>query len=315
VGDPSVEDFALRRTSLYDIGLGRWQDAQQSLEQALGLADALGDLQSREESLDFLASLAYYRADFNHSTTLFAQVHKSAQRTNSLLHQSWGLLGQGQNHLRLGRLDEAEALLQNAINVLEDNQVNDNVTAIQAYGLLAMVELYRGRTQAAGMLAKTAVDRIGASNPAGFSLLEGYAGAAEVYLTVLESTPASEESTRASLQQQAVESIQRLQALARKTPIVRPRAQLCGAWLAHLRGDAAGARQRFRASLQAADKLSMPFESAYTHYHLGRSLPLEDPKRVQHLGQACAIFTRLGCVHHLAQGRRALDETPLPPES
>lgn len=314
VGDPSVEEFALRRTSLYDIGLGKWDAAEQALKRALELADSLGDLQSREESLDFLASLAYYRAQFNDSLGLFAQVYKSAQRTNNLLHQSWGLLGQGQNNLRLGHLDEAERLLQNAINVLEDNRVNDIVTTIQAYSLLALVELYRGRSEAAGILAKTAVDRIGTSNPAGFSLLEGYAGAAEVYLTVLESS-APDDADHASLETQTLDSIRRLQVLARKTPIVRPRALLCAGWLAWLRRDQSAAEQKFRASIKMADQLGMTFESAYAHYHLGRCLPLDDPLRVQHLGQACAVFTRLGCVHHLAQGRQALDETPLPPES
>ena len=75
------------------------------------LAEAIGDLQSREESLDFLASLLYYRGDFSHSRELFAQVQRSAMHTNSLLHHSWGLLGQGQNALRMGSLADAAGLL------------------------------------------------------------------------------------------------------------------------------------------------------------------------------------------------------------
>jgi tetratricopeptide (TPR) repeat protein len=311
VGDPSVEDFALRRTSLYDIGMGNWAEAEQSLTRALNLAETLGDLQSREESLDFLASLMYYRGDFNRSADLFKQVHTSAVRTTSLLHQSWGLLGQGQNALRQGHLEQAESLLKNAVNLLEDRRINDVVTLIQAFGLLAVVELYRGRADAAGILAKSAVERIGTSNPAGFSLLEGYAGATEVYLSALENLPAGHQAERQSLDQQAGDSIARLQTLARKTPIVRPRALLASGWLAWLHGRRQKAHALLRKGLRLADAMQMPFESALIHYHIGRWLDPDDPLRVQHLGQACAVFNRLGCVHQLAVARSALDASHL----
>lgn len=307
VGDPSVEDFALRRTSLYDIGLGQWDEAQAALERAMTIAEAIGDLQSREESLDFLASLLYYRGEFARSRELFAQVQRSALRTNSLLHQSWGLLGQGQNTLRIGALLDASGLLKNAINVMEDNRVNDVVTLIQAYGLLGVVELYQGNVDAAKLLAQSAVEWIGASEATGFALLEGYAGAAEVFLTVLETLPAESANERPRLIEQATHVLGQLQALAKTIPIASPRALLCRGWLAHVEGDQATAHARLGESARQASKLAMPFEQGLAHYHLGRWLPLDDPQRTQHLAQASAIFTRLGAAHHLADTNVELD--------
>ncbi|MCC6613743.1 MAG: protein kinase [Anaerolineae bacterium] len=307
VGDPSVQDFALRRTSLYDIGLGHWAEAQDALDRSMELADAIGDLQSREESIDFLASLLYYRGDFPRSRELFAQVQRSAMRTNSLLHHSWGLLGQGQNALRMGSLADAAGLLRNSIKVMEENRVNDIVTQIQAYGLLGVVELYRDNKDAAANLARSAVELINASEATGFALLEGYAGAAEVYLTLYEMTPPEAAERRGQLIAPLNDMLGQLQSLAKNIPIAQPRSLLCAGWLAHLEGDHANGDARLRESVRQALRFDMPFEQGFALYHQGRWLAGDDPLRAQHLDQACAIFTRLGASNHLARARTALE--------
>jgi eukaryotic-like serine/threonine-protein kinase len=299
LGDPSVQEFALRRTSLFDIGLGNWAEGESALEQALTLAGQVGDVQAREESLDFLASLTYYRADYVRSRDLFAQVYASAQRTHNLVHQAWGLLGQAQNDLRLGNLDSAAGLLQSALNILEEQQVNDLVTLIQAYGLLAVVELYRGRREAAGILARQGIERIGKSEPTGFALLEGYAGATEVYLTVLEAANASDPA-RPALLEQAVDALQRLNELAKNIPIVRPRALLLTGWLAHIEGETVVLREKLNAALREALKLGMPLEVGLAHYRLACALPETDPAYGDHIRDARAVFASLGATHHAA---------------
>jgi hypothetical protein len=299
LGHPSVQEFVQRRTGLVDIACGRWEDGEAAFQTSLRWADRLGDVQAREETVDFLASLTYYTGEYERSRTLFKQVYDSAVRTHNLLHQSWGLLGQGQNALRQGDLDDAAALLQHTLNILEEQRVNDLVTLIQAYGLLALVELYRDRPQAAGILAQQSVERIGKSEPTGFSLLEGYAGAAEVYLTALEYTPDSE--ARDSLTVLAQSSVRRLSELAKKIPIACARAATCKAWLARQTGNATAAHGQFERAVRDAGRLRQPFEQAFALYQWGRGLPRTDAQRLAHLGQARAIFQQLGAAHHLAQ--------------
>jgi tetratricopeptide (TPR) repeat protein len=259
VGDPSVREFALRRTSLFDIGMGRWQQAEAALQGALSLAEQVGDVQAREESLDFLASMYYYKGDYPQSRALFARVYMSAQRTQNLVHQAWGLLGQAQNDLRLGFLDEAAGLLQTSLQILEAQTMTDLVTLIQAYGLLALTELYRGRREAAGILAQQGIERIGKSEPTGFALLEGYAGAAEVYLTVLADTKA-DDVLRPALLERTTDAVARLAALAKSVPIARPRAALMAARLAACQGDAKSAQAHSTRARRLAAQLGMPLE-------------------------------------------------------
>jgi eukaryotic-like serine/threonine-protein kinase len=305
VGDPAVQEFALRRTSLLDIGLGKWEDAEDALQRALEYAAALGDLQAREEDLDFLASLFYYRGQFEQSRDLFAEVHATAVRTSNQLHQSWGLLGQGQNCLRLGQLERANDFLRQALVILEGGAVNDLLTLIQAYGLLAVTEAYRGRMTEADFLVQESREKLGKSEPTGFALLEGYAGGAETELIMIEQlTP--DDPLRATLIERANESVARLVALAKTIPIARPRARVLTGWLAHLTGDSS-ALEQLRAAVKYADVIQMPFELAFAQYHLGRLSDIANPARTEALGIACALFARLGCKHHLESAKTALD--------
>ncbi len=308
VGDPSVQEFALRRTSLLDIGLGKWDEASDALKSSLEYAAALGDLQAREESLDFLASLLYYRGEFERSRELFAEVHAIATRTGSLLHQSWGLLGQAQNNLRLGQLDRAADLLRNALTILEGDQVNDLLTLIQAYGLLAVTECYRGRFAESDILVLESLERLGKSEPNGFALLEGYAGSAEAELLMIEKL-AENDPMHAALLSRATDSVRRVHALGKSIPIVRPRALMLSGWLTYVAGDPAAAYEKLRSAAKAADAIGMPFEVAFANYHLGRLLPQGDAARPKVLGVACALFTRLGCRYHLDVAKRVVDET------
>mgnify|MGYP005836020553 CR=1 FL=1 len=307
VGDPSVQEFAFRRTSLLDIGLGKWADAEEALQASLEYAAALGDLQAQEESLDFLASLLYYRAEYERSRDLFSEVHSTAVRTSNLLHQSWGLLGQAQNCLRLGLLDNAATLLEQTIHILERQGVHDLVTLIQAYGLLAVAEVYRGHLANADLLVLESLEKLGKSEPTGFALLEGYAGIAEVELTMVAKS-GDGDTSRPLLLERAKESVSRVVALGKSIPIARPRAQTLSGWLEHLLGNSAQALASLEAAIRNAESLGMPFEAAFAYFQLGSIQSHETSARAENLGKACAIFTRLGCKHHLEAARRVLDE-------
>jgi hypothetical protein len=119
--------------------------------------------------------------------------------------------------------------------------------------------LYRGRREAAGILAQQGIERIGKSEPTGFALLEGYAGAAEVYLTVLADTKA-DDVLRPALLERTTDAVARLAALAKSVPIARPRAALMAARLAACQGDAKSAQAHSTRARRLAAQLGMPLE-------------------------------------------------------
>jgi hypothetical protein len=128
----------------------------------------------------------------------------------------------------------------------------------------------------------------GFKRPTAFYLFEGYSGVAEVHLDRLEAGDASPATKQAARQACAA-----LRRFARIYPIGRPRARLLGGRLRHLAGRRRRARAAWRASLSAAQRLGMPFDTALAHAELGRYATSE-PQRLWHLERARTLLDELG---------------------
>src|SRR5947208_361472 len=131
--------------------------------------------------------------------------------------------------------------------------------------------------------------------------LEGVAGAAEVYLTLWESTPAGDGATGRGLRRRARQAGDALDRFARVFPIARPRADLCRGRFYRLAGRRPRAARAWCRSLQAAERLEMPFEEGLVHFEIGRHAEPGDAARPHHLDRARTLFARLGAAHDLAR--------------
>jgi class 3 adenylate cyclase len=274
-------------TCVYKIGAARWAELHEALEEAKGLLEQAGDRRALGDALTVQAMSSLYRGEFRRAAAGFDDVHQRGRRDENIQHQVWGLLGKAECLLRAGRLDEAARLLVAALALLTDHP--DQAERLRACGLLAVVRLREGDAQAAQQAAQTVARLVAKLRaPTAHYLLEGYAGVAEVYLSLWETGQDSSDTRRAA--RQACRALRRF---ARVFPIGKARARLYQGRLAQLSGQAERARAAWRASLAAAERLGMPFEAALAHSELGRHA-VGELQGQWHLEQAETLLQELG---------------------
>ena len=265
--DAPMLAYVLNLNGLYRVGVGHWRYARGALEVAAGLCERFGDWTMWGATMTLLAQVAYYQGDFERSYELFRHLSEQAQQQGNMLHRAWAAGGLGQNALRLGRLDEAARLLEEAIAWLSENA--DRASLISNYGLLAMVHARREQWPEARAAADEAVALIEALPlPTAYYLIEGYAGVAEVYLGLWQAQPPGMDG--AAVAAGARQACQRLHGFARFFPIGRPRAWLCQGMLEWLSGRRGRALLAWYRSLAAAERLGMRYEQTRARVWLGR---------------------------------------------
>jgi class 3 adenylate cyclase/tetratricopeptide (TPR) repeat protein len=273
-------------TCVYTIGTGRWTELHEALAEAQGLLEQAGDRRALGDAVTVQAMSSLYRGEFRRAAAGFDDVHQRGRRDENIQHQVWGLLGKAECLLRSGQLDEAAQLLEAALALLTDHP--DQAEQLRAYGLLAAVRLRQGKATAARQAAEQAARRIAKFRaPTAHYLLEGYAGVAQVYLSLWETKDSGD------MRRVARHACRDLRSFARIFPIGKPRARLWQGRLAQLSGRTEWAQAAWRAGLASAERLGMPFEAALAHAELSRH-GAGEPQRQWHLEQAQTLLHKLG---------------------
>ncbi len=318
LSNPLTHSFVFSRVGLYYSGIGRWAEADDFFEQAIAIAEQLGDYRFREEIGDFLANKAYSHSQFVRSKKVFTELYDTARRSDNKLHQSWGLSGIGKNALRLGQVDEAVSLLETSIGLFVNNEVGieDSINLTKSYGILAAGYLYQGDLDMAAQTAWSAIQRLVSSPPTSFALRDGYAGVAEVYLTLWETGysllsdedfPGLPAESR-DIEKLAQQACAAMHVFARRFSIGQPQDCLYHGRLDWLRGHQKRAQKAWQKSLDIAVQSDMPYEQGRAHYEIGRHLDKSDLQRKEHLSQAAEIFERLEAGFDLERTLLALED-------
>ena len=185
LNDLSTLGWVLERTALYSVTVGQWEKAHDNLEQAIEIADRLGDQFLREESMGILGDLLYFRAEFASSESIFAELCATTRRSGNSGYEAWGLYGQSQSLLPRGRTEAAVTLLEAAIPLLV--RVGARTSDISCYGSLAIGRLRQGELLLARQAAESVARWTAQSHPTGFDTFAGYSAVAEVFLALWES--------------------------------------------------------------------------------------------------------------------------------
>jgi hypothetical protein len=160
---------------------------------------------------------------------------------------------------------------------------------------------------------ETALYWIAQSSPTGFGVLHGYSNVAEVCLALWEAGERLEirdwRLDKARLKSNVEQTCDVLRRYARAFPIGQPQAWLSLGSYKWLSGQHGQARQAWRKSLTAAERLAMPYQQAQALYELGRHLPVHDSNRRVYLGRAVEIFSRLKAKYDLGRTQMVLDES------
>jgi tetratricopeptide (TPR) repeat protein len=293
---------------LYNYGLGEWAKSREALSRAREINGRLGARRQWDESSGILAQAIFAQGEFETSAQIEAQIDASARQRGDMQAHLYQLIAQSEVVLRLGRpghADEAVALMEEATTV--PAQGLDQSGQMRAYAILALARLRRGEAHLAREAADRALAAILNTPPTSCWTLEGYAGAAETYLSLIETRANRSPAERRALAKFARQAIGALRQFARVFPIGQPRAWLFQGFYDWLDGKPAKARQAWRKGLAAAQKLAMPYDEALAHFEIGRHASGDE--RRDHLDRAADIFERLGAEYDLQRAQAEI-KTP-----
>lgn len=271
-------------TSAYGVGVGQWERVEEGMKQAMAICDRFGDRHQWGNCQALLAKTSYFQGNFNQGIERWAELHQVAKRSEDLLHQAWGLNGQAEGLLRLGEVDQAVHLLEEALELFSQNR--DRVSETATRGLLALAYLYQNKLDLAQQTARaTQAELAKLSSPNSYYLIEGYAGVTEVYLNLGA-------AINRKLLSQACRALHQF---ARVFPVGQPRAWMCQGDLDWSRGYRFRAYKAWQKSVTAARRLRMPYEEGRAHHRLGKYFT--GAKAQQHQDEAINFATQLGIAY------------------
>ncbi len=300
---PIVLAIVQQVTALFSAGMGRWQVALVALEQAVDINTRVGAWQRWGETMAILSQVKYYQGDLVGNDQVCEKISYVAQRNGNSLQEAWGIEGQALSALRFGDIDKAIRLFEEAMPGLAP----DTGATISASGLLAVALLYQGEHELARQLADRTAILISESSLTHFATVEGYAGVAEVYLTLYESQDNLSADDRVKLYDAARQACKVLRA-SQIFPINQPAIWLWQGLFYWIDGRTARAEKAWQKSLALAEELAIPFDQGRAHYQIGCHLPMEEPTRHEHLTKAAQIFETLGAAYDLQRAQGALGQ-------
>jgi tetratricopeptide (TPR) repeat protein len=294
--DPGSRAYVLEITALYRSGLGRWMDAKAMLEESAALYDQLVLPRGQIESRSLLAKVHYHQGQFVQAQNLYQEALTISQQQGDFTGEHWSLMGLVECTLCLGQPLTDTTMTQLArANSLQTKVMIGRADMIRYFGVLAQVQLHRGEYNQALEAAQTGLRLIRQKPFAGLWTMDGYAGVAETFLSLLERGKAKHEllTEQAMLKAHAWKAWQAMQAFSRIFPIAQSRTSLYQGWYDWITDKRSQANRAWQKGLRRAERFGLPYEQARTHHEIGRHQgDAADGKA--HLQRANAIYAELG---------------------
>ena len=303
---------------LYQSGVGRLAEAVATYQPAIDVFERIGHHRLWEDTSTLLAMALFPQGDLDRADRLYEAVYRSAVARGSERAQCNALLGRAETAIVQDRPTQAIDYLE-SVKVLA-KQIGVG-TEIWLYGLLARAHWRLHDAASARQAADAALALAAKTNPVNFYAREGYAGFAEVYLAMWESSPhpqplshrgrqergagqAAPESD--ALRRSARRAIKALNKFAKVFPLAQPRALLWRGLSLWLDGKPDKARMLWEESLAEAERLALPYDQGLAHFEIGRRLTPDDPARAQHLNRAVERFAQIGAEFDRLRAQAAL---------
>jgi tetratricopeptide (TPR) repeat protein len=300
--------LVLSRIGVNHTSACRWDEAEGEVRRATRIAEEIGDLRLLAECSAQIGAVAFYSGTFERGHGQFREVQRLCVRSGNKQGECWGLLGEADCLVRMGRDEEALGLYEQAIGQLDEQA--DRSEVIWGLGMQALARLRVGDRRGAYESAEGVLSLILETRPVVYWLQHPTAATAEVFLSLLESKWGGGGDFQRRLAIRAKQACAAIRRYARRFPLGRPHALLWQGLNARLAGRRGPAMRLWRKSLGLAEALHTPYEQGRAHLEIGRHLAPEDERRRHHLNRAAEVFEKLGCARDLARTRRELGATP-----
>jgi class 3 adenylate cyclase/tetratricopeptide (TPR) repeat protein len=284
---------------MHRMGAGQWKQVTDGAEECVRLSRQLADMERLAYGTTTEALQACFQGQFVTSLEHFKHLFEIGSQSGGAVYQAWGLCGQGECQLRLGEFDTAIGLLEETGRLLQGK--DDRTEEVRANGLLSLACWRYGQEFTALQHAATTLDLIANCTNPTCTILEGFAGPAEVYLANWERNSSSE-----SCRTLAIKSAKHTTWYAKVFAIGRPRARRNEGLVQWLLNHPDRARKLWTQSLADAERLALPFEAGLAHLELGRHADAHSPDRNSHLRKAIELFDSVGTPYEKRMAEAAL---------
>jgi len=297
-----VEARVMQLSSAYTSAIADFPRAWEGLNRARGVAQEFGDLRMVGDTLSMMSMLHVYQSNYAASIATRDELNRVTQRSGNLQHRVWFLSGQAQNYLRAYRRDATPAIigmLEQAASYLDENR--EGGVDISVYGLLAVAYLRQGDTDKARRAADRVLRIVIATSPTLYSVHDGAATSAEVYLALVERGIDPAHALPAAKQ-----VIAWLHRFSKRFLIALPRAWVLQGTLDWESGQRDKAMKSWEKAIAESRRLGMPMDEGLARIEIARHMDTPDPARREHLDAALNLFRTIGAEYHVEQAREML---------
>lgn len=305
LGRIETDAFVWQVKALVQFRLGRWEDAYVPATQAAILFTRLGDRRRWEESMNYLADIAWMKGEFSNWLELLLEILASARNRNDANISLYALGDLATAHLVLGQIKDALNTIQTGFDLLPES--SDPKFEMFLCARLVQAHLRQGDIgQAEQAFERGKRLAGGPSSTLVSAAASGALALASLELWEAHGQPASERVPLAEFVKQCNTKVR-----GDWRPIAQPLLWRLKGWEAWLSGKLARAYRMWRKSLTVAEKLKLPYEAGLSYYVLGKhSVSTND--RQSHLQKAAESFELVGAVIDLEQARQTLDLAGIP---
>lgn len=280
--------------SMIFISSGDLHLAHPTLERSLALHEELGDKRGWEETHFVRANWHFLRGDMAPILGLVEASLESGRRREDLQSEVLSLCQRGQVLIVLNRLDAAIADLERSRWLRGEGGLEGE--RICSTGLLALARARRGEVPAAAAALDEVVELV-SRVPANFVAIDGYAGAAEAALLLMESGAVPREQGM----RWAGAALTQLGTVVRRlAPVHRSRLLTLEARRDSLLGRRRSAVRGFRRALATAAARGMRYDEARAAAELA-ILTAPGPARQEYAARAGALLQQIGADWDLAR--------------
>ena len=283
-------------------GRGLWDKAETLFEEGKEVSKKIGDMRRWDDCQSNLVYINGLKGQFQESLELAEELYTSGTKREDTIYQAAGKRGLSTALIHQGEFEKASNLLDEFQTIIEsDANKESEILQIELNGLFAILFARIRKWEKSLEFTEKLNQFTGRGMPTSYGALLGYAGAAEVYLTLWETR-----SPVQNIQEIAKEACEVLAKYANTFPIGKPRFLLWQGvyhWLNH---NQSKANKLWQKGLVAAETLNMPYDQGLIHFEIGRHLNMDDPNRLHHLNKALEIFSQLGANYDRIRVEEAL---------
>lgn len=283
----------LQVVGLSNLGLGRLAHAEDYLTSGAAIFERLGHRRKWIECRSLCLTSLYHQGEFGRYAEEVERLLPLAAQSGGPQARRWFLYDQSRLEGVRGNHRRALECIDAAINLRAGSV--DPSDEFRFFGLKAITHLRLGDLEAAGSATRAGLELAGSIRSLAFYTFDGFAELAEVALHLAAPGQVGL-SLPAALQPEAAAALHGLSRYARLFPLAQPSAARTRGLAEWVRGRRARAVRSWRSSLQAADRLRMPYAKALTHLMMGRCLLASGTSEGDdHLRHAERILAELGC--------------------